>query len=172
MLGINAYLVGQDGKVVLATGMEDQNKAALQSFQQAHAGLSGAQRERWSDGHVYFTDVLPAVSYRDLPNFGWRMIGRMDSDTFSPDLIGLGRAVGADLLVLVVLLALMTVVFVRVFIWPLSVLSGRAERIADGSDEYPGEASRTQEGMRLSAALTRLQAQRGGETFRERRGRK
>lgn len=156
-LEIDAYLVSQDGSVVIATDGADDGPLDLQSTRTASAGSAGAGVERWPDGRDYFTVVIPRVDYADLPSFGWRLIARIDGDAvettdraFSTGLIFTAGMAG-------IFLILLTALFVQIFARPFAELATNAVRIADGEEVYPYESRRTLELARLSAALARLQ---------------
>ncbi len=159
-LGLDLYLVSQNGDVIIATDGSKPGIQELQSFRAAAAGVAQSNRETWPDGLKYFTVVVPDVTYGDLPSFGWRMVARIAPTEFQTMSSGLPRAVFVTLSVAGLMLLILTVCFNRVFIHPFSLLADNAKRIADGADEYPLELRRTSELQRLSAALAQLQGRR------------
>lgn len=156
-LEIDAYIVSQDGSVVIATDGADYGSLDLQSTRTASAGSAGAGVERWPDGSNYFTAVIPRVAYADLPSFGWRLIARIDGDAVETT----DRAFATGLLFTAglsgIFLILLTALFVQIFARPFAEVATNAVRIADGEEVYPYESRRTLELARLSAALARLQ---------------
>lgn len=114
----------------------------------------------WPDGQEYFASLVPQVTYGDLPNFGWRMIGRLDPATldFRAGLVRSG-ALYAILAGIVFVLGV-AVIYGQIFLAPFARLANSAQRIADGSPEYPANSRITREAAQLSEALTRLQQDR------------
>lgn len=159
-LGLDLYLVSQNGDVIIATDGSKPRNQELQSFRAAAAGVAQSNQEIWPDGVEYFTVVIPDVIYGDLPSFGWRMVARIAPTEFQSMSSGLTRSVFVTLSVAGLMLLILTVCFNRVFIHPFSLLADNAKRIADGADEYPLELRRTSELQRLSAALARMQGRR------------
>ncbi len=155
---LDLFLVSRDGAPILSTAGEVPATLNLQSLRSAAAGVQGSAYEAWPDGRTYFATVVPDVLYRDLPNFGWRLIGRTAPGAFDAD-----RRDAMTLIALVVAgvlaaICAVTLAFIGLFIRPISVLAVSAERIADGEDEYPPEMDNTREAAQLSAALARLQS--------------
>ncbi|WP_395541653.1 HAMP domain-containing protein [Neotabrizicola sp. sgz301269] len=159
-LGLDLYLVNQDGEAIMATDGTVPKTLDLQSFRAAAAGVGRSDREIWPDGHEYFTTVIPMVTQGDLPDFGWRMVARIPSDSFEAASDDLIRSLAIVVMVSVLFLLILTVGFSRLFLHPFTLLADNAKRIADGSDEYPLELRRTDELRRLSAALAQLQDSR------------
>ncbi len=161
-LGLDVYLIGADGNVIVATNDTNPSHRELQILSAALPGSAVASREVWPDGRSYFSSLVPRVTYSDLPNFGWRLIGRLDGDNFNSSLTSI-KKIGAMLLVaLVCVLGVITTVFVMFFIRPLEELGAAADEIANGRDTYPPDLTRTREMAQLSASLARLQAARDG----------
>ncbi|WP_375688278.1 cache domain-containing protein [Pseudooceanicola sp. LIPI14-2-Ac024] len=159
-LGIDLYLISQSGEVVMSTGGAAPGAGELRLLSAARSGTEAAGRAAWPDGREYFTTLVPNVAYADLPSFGWRLAGRLDAATFRP---GLHTLVGSALLaaaVALAALALLTYLFVRIYIRPIGSLVDSATRLAAGEDAYPRERNSTREAADLSAALARLQARR------------
>ena len=156
-LDIDAYLVSQDGTVVIATDGGDYDGLDLQSTRRASAGQAGAGLERWPDGRNYFTTVVPQVAYDDLPSFGWRLIARIDGDAVETTDRAFSTGIMLTTALFGIFILLLTALFVQIFARPFSEISLNAARIADGDDVYPYESRRTAELERLSAALARLQ---------------
>lgn len=159
-LGLDLYLVSQNGDVIIATDGAQPGASDLQSFRAAAAGVAQSGRETWPDGIDYFTTVIPDVTNGELPSFGWRLVARIAPDAFDAASADLLRALAGVISVAGLLLLILTVGFSRMFLHPFSLLADNAKRIADGEDEYPLELRRTDELQRLSAALAQLQGNR------------
>ena len=158
-LGLELYLVSSEGDVLLTTDGSTPGPAELQILRAALPGTESAARETWPDGRSYFSSLVPQLRYEDLPNFGWRLIGRLDADTFTANVAWLRGIALVAIFALVCVLVGLTAAFVMIFIRPLERLASEAVDIADGKDIYPPDATRTRELGMLSAALARLQAQ-------------
>ena len=158
-LDIEALLVSQDGTIIVSTLDADPAKPTIAPFQLASLGAARAITSQWPDGLTYFSTVAPVQASGQVPNFGWRLIVRVDQTAF--------RGIDADLsslllpftLGLVVVLLVATVIFVRVFAAPFGAAARNAVAIADGEDTFPFDSHRTQELSQLSAAIARLQGQ-------------
>lgn len=158
LMGLTLYLSGANGEVILATNGTQPAPDETRILLTARSGTEAATREIWPDGNSYFSSLVPQVVYQDLPNFGWRLIGRLDGDKFNIDVDWL-RSAGVFLMIgLVGVIALITAVFVLAFIRPIEMLGNAAEGIADGEDIYPPDINRTRETAQLSSALARLQS--------------
>ncbi|VVT31855.1 cache domain-containing protein [Rhizobium sp. EC-SD404] len=156
-LDIDAFLMSQDGSVVIATDGNTYEALDLQSTRRASAGMAGGGLELWPDGQTYFTNVVPQVAYEDLPSFGWRLIARIDGDAVDTTDRAFSTGVLMSTGMFGIFLILLTALFVRIFIRPFDEISKNAIRVADGEDVYPYDSRRTAELARLSAALARLQ---------------
>ncbi len=158
-LDIDALLVSQDGTIIVSTLDADPAKPTIAPFRQAALAATRAASTQWPDGKTYFSVVLPVEASGQVPNFGWRLISRVDQTAF--------RTIDADLpsllvpfiLGLVAALSIATVIFVRVFAAPFGAAARNAAAIAGGEDAFPFESQRTQELSQLSAAIARLQGQ-------------
>lgn len=160
-LGLDLYLVNQNGDVIIATDGSEPGPRSGRIFRAAAAGVALSGREVWPDGVTYFNVVIPEVTFGDLPSFGWRLVARIDPGNFDISSANILRSVLLTLAVAGSLLLLMTVAFDRIFIKPFGLLADNAKRIADGADDYPLELLRTDELAQLSAALARLQGMKG-----------
>ncbi|MCA0919897.1 cache domain-containing protein [Pseudooceanicola nanhaiensis] len=159
-LGIDLYLISQSGEIVMSSTGTTAGVEEVMQLASARSGAEASGRAEWSDGREYFTTLVPNLSYADLPNFGWRLAGRLDAGTFQAGLHSLvGSAALAAALALAVL-ALLTFLFVLIFIRPIDALVDSATQLAAGEDAYPRERNSTREAAQLSAALARLQARR------------
>ncbi len=159
-LGLDLYLTRADGTVIVATRPDVPSPEELQILRAAAAGTAGGGREVWPDGRVSFASLVPTVTYGDLPNFGWRLVGRLDAEAFHPSLSWLGDVWWIAVAGFLTLLASITAVFSLVFIRPIEHLARSAQQIADGDDVYPPDHKRTRELAQMSSALARLQAAR------------
>ena len=158
---IDLLLVNAEGEVVVSTDDVPEGPLELPSLGTAAGGVQRSTFETWPDGVRYFTSVVPDISYGELPSFGWRLVGRVEPETFpttrGAELVRdvLGLLVGAGALFL-----LLTYLFNRLYLRPIGRLARNAQRIADGVDEYPVELRKTAELRQLSQALAKLKAQR------------
>lgn len=155
--GIDLYLINPAGTISASSTDQPPTEADLQILRTAQTGISAEGRETWPDGRDYFSTIVPEVTSGDLPSFGWRMIGRLDANSvsFGVDLIRNGAHYAA--LVALALVFLITIIYSRLILAPLSRLAKSAEQIAEGSQDYPANSRVTLEASQLSAALMRLQ---------------
>ena len=157
-LGIDLFLVNPTGAVTLSSVEAATDVSDLAILQAAQLGVQQSDRETWPDGEAYFASLLPSVTYADLPEFGWRLIGRLDPDAFRPDVSSFrGKGLWAIVAMLAALAGL-SAIYAAAVLRPLERLTRDADRIAAGEAVYPAEGQNTREGARLSAALARLQA--------------
>ena len=145
------------GEVVAGPGEDRPNLAGLELMGAARTGTVSAAREVWPDGHEYFTALVPSLNYRSLPSFGWRLAGRIDPQTFRPGYAAIQSMVLTSGIVALLILAAITVLFVRIFVYPIVILGKQASRIARGDDVFPKETTSTLEAERISHALATLQ---------------
>lgn len=157
LFGIDLYLIGPDGEVTASSDGDQPTPAELQILRAAQTGIQTQGRETWPDGQDYFSSLVPQVAYGDLPNFGWRMIGRLDAESlsFGIELVRYGAhyAVAGAL----ALIAILTLLYANVVVAPIARLAASAHRISTGSKEYPADSRVTLEAAQLSAALATLQ---------------
>ncbi|MBF9031592.1 hypothetical protein HKCCE3408_14415 [Rhodobacterales bacterium HKCCE3408] len=153
---LDFVLVSADGTIAASTIPLSDAELSVSTIRAAGAGVATTIEEEWPDGVTYMSAILPDIAYEDLPSFGWRLIGRMDSDAYDfarqPILyhgVALGLAAAA-------IFAIACVIFVSVFLRPITRLIGMAERISRGEDVYPDETRSSSEGARLAAALARM----------------
>ncbi|MFZ3585376.1 cache domain-containing protein [Loktanella sp. DJP18] len=156
-LGLTLYLASADGTIIMASDNEIPNADELQMLQASMSGVTLDGREVWPDGKTYFSSLVPSILYADLPNFGWRLVGRLDSSFFGSSVATIKAQWFIVVASVVGILALLTAGFIRVFIAPIASLGKSAENIADGKDIYPPDLNRTKEMAQLSASLARLQ---------------
>ncbi|MBB95210.1 MAG: hypothetical protein CML68_11500 [Rhodobacteraceae bacterium] len=160
MLGIELYLIDQAGSVVMTSGGDLPGAGEERLLAAARAGTETSGRAIWPDGKAYFTALVPTVSYADLPSFGWRLAGRINAEAFRPGLSSLLGSAAYAIGIALVILAVMTLLFVRIFVGPITRLASDAEAFSLGRDSYPPELQSTREAAQLSTALARLQARR------------
>lgn len=161
--GLDFYLLNPAGEISATSDDQTPSAGELQILRAAQTGVETGGRERWPDGRDYFSSLVPQLTYGDLPSFGWRMVGRLKADqlNFRVDLMRNGAQYA--LLAMIAGIALLTLLFVRAVMAPLSRLAASAERISNGSQEYPADSRVTREAAQLSVALTRLQQDRVSE---------
>lgn len=157
-LGLDLFLVNQAGEIIIATDPSVGTGVNLGAFRAAAAGVATTTEEVWPDGGTYVATVVPEVRHPGLPSFGWRMVARIAPQSFDQAQADLFRSVVTVLGAAGVILLLMTAAFSLWFLRPFGTLAQNAQRIAEGSDEYPFESRRTHELALLSAALARLQS--------------
>lgn len=155
---MDLYLVSRSGEVIIATDGTDLGRPDLPSMRAAATGLAATGTETWPDERRYHTATVPQVRYGDLPSFGWRMVGRVAPDAVMGRRTAIAEIASGGLAAVTALLAVLAIIFARLFLVPFTRLADSAEEIADGTDTYPHEGRRTAEQARLSAALARLQA--------------
>lgn len=160
-LGLDLFLLNPNGGIVMATVDAQPTPGDLQVLRAAGTGVAAQGREVWPDGHDYFSSLVPNVAYADLPNFGWRLLGRLDGEAFRPDLSGVRGAAILTAIGVLAILVMLTAAFVMFFVRPVEDLAERSDRIADGEDIYPPEQRRTRETALLSSAIARLQRSAG-----------
>lgn len=168
-LEIDVFVVNPEGTVVISSVDGDFNNLDLTSFRRARAGAVGADVELWPDGKTYFSATLPELTYRDLPKFGWGIIGRIGSDAAIQPAKSFSTGLIASLVIFGTLLILLTIVFIVIFIRPFTQLAENARAIADGEDVYPFESGRTRELSVIGAALAKLQSQTAEQPQEEKR---
>lgn len=157
---VDLYLINPSGEISATSEAETPTIGELQILRAAQTGVQSEGRETWPDGRDYFSALVPQVAYGDLPNFGWRMLGRLEAGqlNFGVDLVRNGALYA--LLIVVLAIAGFTILFIRGTLMPFSRLADSAQRISDGSQEYPANSRTTREAAQLSLALTRLQQDR------------
>lgn len=160
-LKLDLFLLNANGGVVMATVDAEPSPVELQILRTAATGVAAQGREVWPDGRVYFSSLVPSITYKDLPNFGWRLVGRLDGEAFQPDVSGLRGAALWSGVGMLAILVILTSAFVLFFVRPFENLAEQADRIANGEDIYPPEQRRTRETALLSAAISRLQSAAG-----------
>lgn len=158
-LAIDTLLVSQDGTPIISTLEPDPARPTLAPFRLAALGASKSGILEWPDGGSYFTVIRPVQASGQTPNFGWRLIARVDQTAFANIDAGIPALLVPFVAGLVAALALATVIFVRIFVAPFAAAARNAEQIADGANVFPFESGRTRELSQLSASIARLQGQ-------------
>ncbi|MBY6090859.1 cache domain-containing protein [Maritimibacter alkaliphilus] len=160
IMAIDLFLINAAGDVIVAPEGTAPGAEELSLLRAARIGSSSATRATWPDGQDYFTSLVPSVTYGDLPSFGWRLAGRIESDSFRPGLSSLRSTVLIAAAVVVVIFAVMTVLFSLIVLQPFRVLATAARGLAEGRDPYLPEGGVTREAARIAWALARLQSGR------------
>lgn len=166
LLTLDLFLLDGAGNVVMAPEGVAADGAGGQVIGAARTASVSSGREVWPDGRTYFTATVPDIQYGDLPNFGWRLAGRIEAAAYRPGFVQLRTALLVATAVAVVIFALATLLFVRIFVRPIAILSRQAVRIGSGGEVYPYETATTAEADRLSGALARLQGRTSGRVTR------
>ena len=155
---IDLFLLSREGRVLHSSQDVPSAPDTLGSWRAAAIGEPAALRETWPDGQPYDVSVVPSVRWADLPDFGWRMVGRLAAEApigrQAASLHGLPWLLGLTALAVAVLLVMYGLVS-----RPLARLAAFADRLADGGSEtagYPPSEQLTAETAALSAALSRL----------------
>ncbi len=160
LFNLDLFLINPNGEVSASSTGEAPSAGDLQILRAAQTGVQSQERETWPDGRDYFASLVPEVSYGELPNFGWRMVGRLDAEAidFRADFVRQGALYAS--LVAVGLSLAAAFIFSKVFMMPITSLAEAAANIAEGSQDYPHSSRVTHEAALLSDALTRLQNDR------------
>lgn len=157
-LQLDALLVSEDGTIIVSTLDLNPARPTVQPFRLAAVGMSASVLEQWPDGREYYSVVIPIAASAQTPNFGWRLIARIDSTAFATIDSGLPQLLLPTTLTLLCLLVIASVVFVRLFAHPFQRAAASAERIGDGGEDVPFESFRTRELAQISAALAVIQS--------------
>lgn len=160
LFGLDLYLINPDGGVSASSSEVVPTLEDLQILRSSQTGAQLSAKEVWPDGQEYFATLVSNVTYGDLPNFGWRLIGKIDVNQvdFKGDYVVRGVVIVSTLVVVMVLLA--AAVFNAVFVSPITSLAQSARDIADGSKDHPANSRSTREAAQFSSALSDLQADR------------
>jgi HAMP domain-containing protein len=157
---IEVMLLAQDGTVLVGPAALEGKRLPLASVQAAGQGIARTSVESWGDGQSYLTTALPALAVKDVPSFGWSVVGRQPvalalSDTY---------AAAARMLPVIAACGVFIVVAAFIFGWwvarPLTRLAQAADAMADGASRAPVPHERLYiEASVLSDALARLDSQ-------------
>ena len=161
MVGIEAIVVDREGTVVIGPESLQGATFNLASIRAASVGAQSAVVETWPDGVSSLSAVVPSMTWRDLPAFGWSLVARVDPALLAEQRQGAERGFQLVLVLAAAGAFAATLLFGWLVAQPFDRLSRSAERIADGEDESPAESRRTADLARFSHALARLQARRG-----------
>lgn len=156
-LNIDLFLINPTGTVSMASNGDANSLVDSDIARIAQTGASMGVRETWDDGRSYFSTVVTDVTYGDLPNFGWRLVGRIDTGLVHPVLAALQE--GALWLIAITsgLAITLSALYARLILVPLTRLAGTAHRIRTGSQEYVPPYRSTDEARTLATALLALQ---------------
>jgi len=156
-LQMDAFLVNGEGKISIGTDAIAVDQLGLPSLRAAASGVQESGQEVWPDGARYFSAVVPEVAANGMPPFGWRLVARIDPETFQVQYAtltrGLFQIIGLGLAVLL----LTSLLFWRVFLAPLRRLAENGAEIASGTLVPPREERATREYAILSTAIAKLQ---------------
>lgn len=155
---IDIYLVGAGGNVAFTTDHTKVDLASVQSLRAAATGIAAQTRETWPDGQEYFATTIPAVTYADLPSFGWRLVGRVHGDKNAADRRRFESSLIAIITGAAIIFVAYITAFVLIFLRPMIRLVKSAEKIAAGEQVYPPESRSSAEAIRLSWALARIES--------------
>lgn len=156
---IDVLLVSRE-RAVLVGGEALQGKTIdLPSVRAAQQGSTRSFVETWPDGITYLTAVVPTVSHRNLPSFGWSIVVRQPLDSAMEPLRRATRSAAIAFAV-----GLLVVVAIALFLSarlsaPLRRVEAAAREMAEGKLDQPvPEARAYREARGIAAALARLQA--------------
>lgn len=158
--GIDVVLLSREQTVLYGPPALLDKKLSVGSAEGANRSAQQLLTERWPDGNDYISVVVPTVSYRDLPSFGWSLIIRQNRYDAMEETRNLAKSfwiyLGSGALVALAL-------FLIVATWittPLCRLSSSAEAMAGTAitSRPPYSETRYREAARLSDALVRIQA--------------
>ena len=160
-LSMDFLLIGADGSVVASSIAALEDPLSLATIRAAMTGTSTTIQENWPDGISYFASVISEITYEDLPNFGWRLVGRIPANAFSTDGSDLFRNVIGLMIAAAAIFAIAAVLFANVFLRPVSRLIDSADAISRGKEVYPDDFATTREAAVLSSSLARIQTRLG-----------
>ncbi|WP_108659965.1 cache domain-containing protein [Acuticoccus kandeliae] len=160
-LGIQAFLVNAGGDIVIASQPLEIDRIDTPSLRAARVGAGRPFVETWPDGAQYMTVVLDDLEYRDLPSFGWSLVIRMPMDALAADQTGFARRLAVAGAIGLAAVVLLTLLYTRLYIRPVTRVADSATAIAAGEDVYPYESRRTREVAALSGAIALLQSRSG-----------
>jgi hypothetical protein len=157
---MEVFLVASDGTISassLTDGADGFSDVGV--MRAAATGVPVVLREDLPDGVSYMSAVIPQVAYETLPSFGWRVVGRVPTDTSAITRAELVRYVGTLGLAAAALFALAALLFSIVFVNPITRLVDIAERVSHGETAYPPHNLTSSEAIRLASAIIRWQSQ-------------
>uniref|UniRef100_UPI001671C222 cache domain-containing protein n=1 Tax=Tateyamaria sp. syn59 TaxID=2576942 RepID=UPI001671C222 len=154
-LGIDLYLVEASDRIVAAG--EGGASIALSETEKAvvSSGLSRPTRVDLPGGDVSFISVLPPLVEGPFMSLDWKVATRTRTD--GRDIFAIGMVEGGAFLFLVSAIALLSLVFARVFLDPMERIASSARKIAADADVYPPEERGSRTSYQLSAALAIIQ---------------
>lgn len=156
-LTIDLFLISPTGSVSLASNGSGNELLDRDIARIARTGANVGTREVWEDGNTYFSTLVSDVTYGEVPNFGWRMVGRIDTQLVNPIVDKLIKG-GLVLMVLSSGVAIvLSALYARVYLVPIARLSAAAHRIRNGSREYPPAARSTADAHAIASSLLDLQ---------------
>jgi len=155
-MGVDLFLIAPDGSVSVASRPTSQeNFAAISRV--AAVGVARSMRMTDSDGSTRFAALVPNVTYGDLPNFGWHMVGKINTQSLLAVVEDLRVGALTMAAVAALTIAALCAAYQALFLRPLVRLVGVAHRIAHGSPERPPAPTSTKEAALLADAAVLLQ---------------
>lgn len=83
--GIDAFIISQDGTVLLGPDKTIGSKLALASVTKAQGKDNEFLVEKWSDGKEYLVGYSASQGYQNYPGLGWKVLVRQEvSEAFAP----------------------------------------------------------------------------------------
>jgi HAMP domain-containing protein len=124
---IEIMLLARDGNVLIGPAEMEGKRLPLASALAAGQGISRAGVETWADGKIYLTTAIPALSFKDVPSFGWSLVARQPVQVALVDTY----AATSRLLPVIGLCALGVIAVSFVIAWWLARPVGRLARAAE-----------------------------------------
>lgn len=154
---VDVMLVSDQGQVLIGPQGLEGTTPNLSSLAAARQSVAARRVETWPDGQSYLTVVVPEVSYRNLPSFGWSIVARQKQDvafaaarTMTSGLLTALLLTGVAILVLGILASL----FLRA---PLRRIVEGAAALSEGRfDTAVPDERRYREAAALSGSLAQI----------------
>nr|WP_245215679.1 cache domain-containing protein [Pararoseomonas baculiformis] len=151
---VEVMLVSNDGQVLIGPEGIEGTSPNLPSLMAARQSVAAQRVETWPDGQSYLTAVLPEVSYRNLPSFGWSILARQREDAAfaAARTMTFGLLTAIGLTALAILAAgVLAALFLRA---PLRRVVAGAAALAEGRFDQPApDERRYSEVSALSGSL-------------------
>ena len=131
-LGLQSFILGRDGAVLLGPpGMAGQ-KFALPSTAAAREGGNGFKLETWPDGKEYLVGYSNSNGYASYPGLGWTVLVRQEADSAFGPVQDIQHKVLWSGIAVALGFALLGVLIAARISRPLTALTAAAGRIESG----------------------------------------
>lgn len=159
---IEILLLARDGTVLIGPSDMENKRLPLASALAAGHGVTRTGIETWGDGRAYLTTAIPALSYPNVPSFGWSLVARQPVEVALVDT----HAAMSRLLPIAGLCAAGIILAAVLIGWwlsrPLGRLAAAADALSKGTLSQPVPHERLyREAALLSDALARLDSNGG-----------